>query len=71
MARCSWRLRLTDVALGLGFDGWGYAWLEQILGDGWGTREMIGNTLRLAGNCGLCAVIVVPVRRSGSVRPRC
>ena len=33
--------------------------------------EMIGDTLRLAGNCGLYAVIVVPERRSDSVRPRC
>ena len=62
MARCSWRLRLTDVALGLGFKGWEYAWLEQVLGDGYGPREIfggLGHTRRLAGNCGLCVVVVV------------
>ena len=64
MARCSWRLRLTDVALGLGFKGWEYAWLEQVLGDGCGTRDMIGNTLRLAGIYGLYVVVVVSLRRS-------
>ena len=65
MARCSWQLRLTDVALGLGFKGWEYAWLEQVLGDGCGSREMIlGYTLRLAGICGLCVVVVVSLRRS-------
>ena len=49
----------------LGFKGWEYAWLEQVLGDGCGSREMIlGYTLRLAGICGLCVVVVVSLRRS-------
>ena len=38
---------------------------------GLATSVVVELGLVIAGNCGLCAVIVVPVRRSGSVRPRC
>ena len=58
-------VRCCLLPLVWGFKGWEYAWLEQVLGDGCGSREMIlGYTLRLAGICGLCVVVVVSRRRS-------